>query len=123
MDKLDILLAGAIVATFAAYALPVDAETYVSVGPPEPRIEHFEPRAGQVVIPGVWEWRHGKHEWLAGHYAAARKGYHYQGDHWVMHEHNQWTMQRGGWSRDSDGGGMGKGMGDHMDGRSNGPRR
>ena len=75
MDKLDILLAGAIVATFAAYALPVDAETYV------------------------------------------------QGDHWVMHEHNQWTMQRGGWSRDSDGGGMGNGMGDHMDGRSNGPRR
>src|SRR5580765_1811998 len=47
------------------------------------RAEQHENRAGYVWVPGVWHWNHGKHEWVAGHQVAERKGYHYENDRWV----------------------------------------
>jgi hypothetical protein len=111
------ILAGLI----AAILLPsyAAAEVYISIDPPARRIEHFDARPGYVVVPGVWEFRNGKHEWVAGHYVAERKGYRYQGDRWVRHDNDQWTMQRGGWSRDSDG----DGTPDRLDSHPYDPRR
>ena len=111
------LLAGLI----AALLLPsyAAAEVYISIDPPARRVEHFAPRPGYIVVPGVWEWRNNKHEWIAGHYVAERQGYRYQNDRWVRHDNDQWTMQRGGWSRDSDH----DGVPDRLDSHPNDPRR
>jgi hypothetical protein len=119
MPNHKILLAGAMVASFAGMSLPSYADIYVSIDPPANRVEHFEPRSGYAVVPGVWEYRNGKHEWVGGHYVAARKGYHYEGDRWVQRHGNQWTMQHGGWARDSDG----DGVPNRSDGHPSDPRR
>jgi hypothetical protein len=101
---LKTLLAGAIVGSFAGFSLPSYAEDlYINVDPPARRAEKFERRPGHVWAPGVWEWRNGKHEWVAGHYVPERKGYRYEADRWVQHDNQKWTLQRGGWSRDSEG--------------------
>jgi WXXGXW repeat (2 copies) len=114
------LLAGAMIAALGGFSLPsYAASVYINVDPPAPRSERFEPRAGYVVVPGAWEWRNGKHEWTAGHYVAERKGYNYQPDRWVQHDNKKWTMQQGGWSRDSDG----DGVPDRLDNHPNDPRR
>ncbi len=113
------LLAGAVFASCLGFAAPSYAAVYVNIGPPEPRAEHFEPRSGYVVIPGVWVWRNGKHQWVGGHYVAAKKGYHYQADRWVKHDNDKWTMQRGSWQRDSDH----DGVPDRADAHPNDPRR
>jgi hypothetical protein len=49
---------------------------------------------------------------------AERKGYRWERDRWVQHD-NRWTMQHGGWSRDSDG----DGTPDRVDSQPNNPRR
>jgi hypothetical protein len=97
------ILAGAMIASFAGFALPSYASVYITLDPPARRVENLEPRQGQVIVPGVWEYRNGKHEWRPGHYVAEKQGYQYQPDRWVQHDNRKWTMQRGGWSRDSDG--------------------
>jgi hypothetical protein len=113
------LLAGLVAASFVAFAAPSYAEVYISIDPPARRVEKYEVRPGQVWVPGVWEWRNKKHEWREGHYVAERQGYRYQPDRWVQHDNKKWTMQRGGWSRDSDG----DGTPDRLDNRPNDPRR
>lgn len=113
------LLAGALVATFAGFALPSYADFYVTIDPPVRRVEHMEPRSGFVIVPGNWEWRRGRHHWVAGHYVAERQGYRYRNDRWVQHSNNKWTMQRGGWSHDRDG----DGVSDRADNHPNDPRR
>lgn len=114
------LLAGAMVASFAGFSLPSYAEDiYITVDPPARRIEKFENRPGHFWVPGVWEWRNGKHQWVVGRHVAERKGYRWQSDRWVRHDNDKWTMQRGGWSRDSDG----DGTPDRLDNRPNDPRR
>lgn len=114
------LLAAAIAATLAGFALPsLAADLYINIGPPERRIERVETRAGYLWVPGAWEYKNGKHEWNKGRLVAERKGYRYQSDRWVTHNDNQWTFQRGGWNRDSDG----DGTPDRMDSQPNNPRR
>lgn len=112
------VLAGAMAAAFVAFSVPAFAEVYISIDPPARRVEHFDARPGYIIVPGVWDYRNGKHEWVAGHYEAERKGYRYQNDRWVKHD-NGWTMQHGGWSRDSDG----DGTPDRLDNAPNNPRR
>lgn len=115
------LLAGAMAASFAGFSLPTyaAADVYITLDPPARRVERFEPREGQVFVPGNWAYRHGKYEWVPGRYVAERHGYRYQSDRWVQHDNNKWMMQRGGWSRDSDG----DGVPDNRDNQPNNPRR
>jgi hypothetical protein len=99
------LLAGAMAAALTSFTLPAFAEAsiYIDVAPPAPRYEHFDPRPGFVIAPGYWDYNNGKHEWVGGRYVAERKGYRYEGDRWVQHDNNKWTMQHGGWTRDGEG--------------------
>ncbi len=120
MVNRKILLAGAIAASFAGFSLPsYAADLYINMDPPMRRVEHMDARPGYVVVPGVWSWRNGRHVWVPGRYVAEREGYRYQNDRWVKHDNNKWTMQRGGWSRDSDG----DGVPDRQDSQPNNPRR
>jgi hypothetical protein len=119
MKSRNKVLAALVAASFGAIALPTYAEIYINVEPPQRRAEQHENRAGYVWVPGVWHWNHGKHEWVAGHQVAERKGYHYENDRWVKHDNDKWTMQRGGWSHDSDG----DGIPDNRDNHPNDPRR
>jgi YXWGXW repeat-containing protein len=116
-----ILFAGAVAASLASFTLPAvaAASVYIDIAPPAPRIEHFDARPGYVVAPGYWGWKNGKHHWVEGRYVAERKGYRYENDRWVQHDNNKWTMQRGGWSRDSDG----DGVPDRQDNHPNNPHK
>lgn len=114
------LPAGLIALSFAAIAAPSYArDIYVTTDPPARRVERMEPRAGFVVVPGNWQWRNNSHHWVPGRYVAERKGYNYRGDRWVQHDNRRWTMQRGGWSRDTDG----DGTPDRSDARPGNPNR
>ena len=80
VTRQKLLLAG-IAATFAGFALPSLAEDhYVTIDPPARRMEKYEMRPGHVWVPGAWQWRNGKHEWVPGHHIAERKGYRYAPD-------------------------------------------
>jgi hypothetical protein len=119
MDNSKRLLAGLVAAGFAVLALPASAEVYINIDPPARRDETHENRAGYIWIPGAWQWKNNKHHWVPGRYLAERKGYRWEHDRWVRHDNNKWTMQRGGWSRDSDG----DGVPDRNDAQPNNPRR
>jgi hypothetical protein len=120
MKSRNNVVAALVAASFAAMALPTYAEEiYINIDPPHRRAEQHENRAGYVWVPGVWQWNSGKHEWVAGHQVAVRKGYHYENDRWVKHENDKWIMQRGGWSLDSDR----DGVPDRLDNHPNDPRR
>jgi YXWGXW repeat-containing protein len=113
------LIAGALAASFASATLPALAEVYISIDPPARRAEHFDPRPGYVVVPGSWNYNKGKYEWHDGRYVPEKKGYAYQNDRWVLHDNNKWTMQRGGWSKDTDH----DGTPDNKDKYPNNPRK
>jgi hypothetical protein len=114
------LIAASMVAAFAAASIPAFADLYVSIDPPARRVEHMEARSGYIIVPGSWQWRNGKHHWVEGRYEAERPGYRYENDRWVQNSHNnKWTMQHGGWSRDSDH----DGVPDRQDNHPNDPRR
>ena len=40
------------------------------------------PRVGYVWAPGFWDWRHGRHIWVKGHYERERRGYHWNPTRW-----------------------------------------
>ena len=108
MKKL--IIAGVVAATFGAAALPAAAKTnvdfIVNVAPPPLR---YEPvvvsRVGYVWVPGYWDWRHGRHYWVAGQYARHRAGYVYEPARWVENG-GRWHYTRPVWrahDRDGDG--------------------
>src|SRR5258708_19931482 len=95
------LFFAAIATTFAGFALPSFADDiYVTVDPPARRVERYEMRPGQVWVPGVWMWNNGKHEWRAGHYVAARKGYRYTPHRSVLHHESRGAYPHRRWERD-----------------------
>jgi len=112
-------LLGALIVSASAFALPSFADVYIDLAPPRPRVERYEPRAGYAWIPGNWQWKNGRHDWVAGHYVADRKGYRYEGDRWVQNDKNKWGYQHGGWSYDRDG----DGTPDRTDRAPNNPNR
>jgi hypothetical protein len=112
MNARKLLLATLVAGTLGA-ALPAAARTtvdfYVNVPPPAPLYEAVPaPRAGFVWVPGYWEWRHGRHFWVGGHWLRERRGYYYAPGAWVTRGGRYyWNApgwhRRGGGDRDHDG--------------------
>ena len=66
-----------------------------------------------------WDWRHGRHVWVRGHWEHERRGYVYHAPTWVERD-GHWEMVRGNWARgDNDHDGVPNGM----DAHPNNPRR
>ncbi len=109
MKKL-IVIGSLAAATLGAAALPAAARTnvdlIVDVAPPAPLFEPVVvPRAGFVWVPGYWDWRHGRHYWVRGHYMRHRPGYYYEPARWVDYG-GRWHYTRPLWrpgDRDGDG--------------------
>lgn len=95
-----ILIATVIATSFASVPLASMARTIViREAPPPPRDEPVpQLRRGYVWAPGHWEWRHGKHVWVAGHQVRARRGHHWQADQWVE-RNGRWEYRPGRWAR------------------------
>jgi hypothetical protein len=72
---------------------------YIRVAPPPPRYERT-PRArrGYVWVPGYWNWRGDRHEWIRGTWMRERSGYVYAQPNWVQRD-GQWFMEQGRWER------------------------
>ncbi len=108
MKKL--IIASLIAATFGAAALPAAARTnvdlIVNVGPPALQYEPVVvPRVGYSWVPGYWDWRHGRHYWVTGHYVRHRPGYVYEPARWAEYD-GRWRYTRPIWrpyDRDGDG--------------------
>lgn len=89
--------------TLATAPTPAQAQIYVQIGPPAPRVEQVPPpRRGYVWSPGHWEWRGNQHVWIQGNYLRARPGYAYRPAEWHQRG-DRWEMQRGGWDQDRRG--------------------
>jgi hypothetical protein len=88
-------------ASLAGTALPAAAahvDLFVDIAPPPVRYEAVPaPRLGYVWAPGVWEWRHGRHVWLGGHWLRARHGYVYEPAHWVL-VNGRWSWRPAVWA-------------------------
>jgi hypothetical protein len=117
-----ILIASLIATSFAAVPLTSFAQRTIVIreAPPPPR-EEAQPqlRRGYVWVPGHWEWRHGKHVWVAGHQVRARRGHHWEADRWVE-RNGRWELRRGRWVRgDRDG----DGVPNRLDSRPNNPNK
>ena len=96
------LIVATIFATALGAALPAAAahvDFFVNVAPPAPVYEVVPaPRVGWVWAPGFWEWRHGRHVWVAGHWVRERRGYIYTPGAWVLRDgHYYWHQPR--WER------------------------
>jgi len=108
MKKL--VVASLVAATFAGAAFPAAARTnvdlIVNVAPPPARYEVVPaPHAGFAWVPGYWEWRHGRHFWVGGHYLRHRPGYVYEPARWIEHD-GRWHYANPVWrvhDRDGDG--------------------
>ena len=120
MKKL--IVATLVSATLGAAAWPAAAhsnvEFFVNAPPPPVRYEPvFAPRVGFVWVPGYWDWRHGRHHWVRGHYLRHRPGYVYVPARWAEHD-GRWRYARPVWrAGDRDG------YGDRYDRFPDGPYR
>ena len=102
--KVSTLLA---VVALAASALPAAAQVSVNihvpgliqVAPPAPRYEPMPgPRAGQVWVPGRWQWNERAYVWRTGFWQAARPDYAYAPGRWVQAD-GGWRWMEGNWRR------------------------
>jgi hypothetical protein len=91
-----ICLAGCIVAPVRPYG----GAEYVTVAPPEARVEVIgvAPAPGYFWIGGYWGWVGGRHEWVPGRWEAPRPGYRWVPHAWA-HEERGWRMHEGHWER------------------------
>jgi hypothetical protein len=69
----------------------------IRIAPPEPRYERI-PRArhGYVWVPGYWNWRGNRHEWVRGTWMPERPGYVYAQPSWRQRD-GQWYLEQGRW--------------------------
>lgn len=102
MLKTGFIAAALAVASLGAATTPAVAATSITVqvGPPPAPLYEAAPRMrpGQVWVPGHWEWRGHRHEWVAGYFMRARPGYHYVQPTYVRYG-NRWDYKPGHWSR------------------------
>jgi hypothetical protein len=97
MKKL--IVAGVVAVALGSVSIPAAArvDLFVNIAPPPPVVEVVPvPRVGFVWVPGFWDWRHGGHHWVAGHYVRHRPGYVYERERWVQHG-GRWAYTHPGW--------------------------
>jgi hypothetical protein len=97
MKKL--IVAGMVAVALGSVSIPAAArvDVFVNVAPPAPVVEVVPgPQVGFVWAPGFWEWRNGRHFWVAGHYIRHRPGYVYESGRWAEHG-GRWAFTRPGW--------------------------
>ena len=99
-----LVLGSLVAAALGSLALPAVARTnldfYVNIAPPPVYHEVIPaPRVGMVWVPGYWDWRYGRHYWVAGHWVRPRPGYYHEPVRW--HYRDGRYYRAGGW-RDSD---------------------
>ena len=102
MLKRQWLLAALVAASIGAISAPASAAVgiYLDVAPPAPRVEVVPaPRAGFVWAPGYWDYRHGRHAWVRGHWVRERHGMYWHPDRWEQLD-GRWVLQRGSWNRE-----------------------
>jgi len=96
-----------VAAALAAAALPAAAQVSVNinvpgliqVAPPAPRYEPMPgPRAGQVWVPGHWQWNERAYVWRTGYWQAARPDHAYAPGRWVQAD-GGWRWREGDWRR------------------------
>ena len=95
-------------AAFSPVAVAGPVNIDVRVGPPAPRYEAVPAsRPGHVWSPGHWQWRGGRHHWVAGQWLRERPGYVYTQPTWVQTQ-GRWHYYNGDWARrgDRDGDGI-----------------
>ena len=100
MFNRKLLLATLAVSSIGILPVPASAEVYIDVAPPAPRHEVIPAaRHGYVWAPGYWDWRHGRHVWVKGHWERERKGYYWHPSRWEQRE-GRWVFERGRWDRE-----------------------
>src|SRR5215469_16536053 len=97
-----LIIATLAAATLGSIAVPAAAayvDVFVDIAPPVAPVEVVPvPRVGYVWVPGVYEWRHHHHEWVAGHWVRARAGYVYHPAEWVQ-VNGRWHWHEAAWVR------------------------
>ncbi|VVE56941.1 putative signal peptide protein [Pandoraea horticolens] len=79
-------------------SLPVLADVTLQRGPPPPRFEdpHAAPK-GEFWVPGYWQWKDGRYDWVDGHTEPKRPGMRYTPPHWEETGDHEWTLRDGAW--------------------------
>ena len=94
------LLLGALVASsigFIPLQASADVGVFIDTAPPPPRHELIPaPRHGYVWAPGYWNWSHGRHHWVRGHWIRERRGMYWHPDRWESRD-GHWVLVHGGW--------------------------
>jgi hypothetical protein len=92
-------LAAASVVALSLMSAPAQAEIFIGIAPPEPRVEMVpQARLGYVWAPGYWAWRGHHHVWSDGHWVRARAGYRWTPDRWD-NDGGRWRYFQGHWER------------------------
>jgi YXWGXW repeat-containing protein len=102
MWKRKALFAALVASTLATFPLAAsaDREIIIDSAPPPPREEVVPaPRHGYVWAPGFWEWRHGHHVWVRGHWEREHRGMYWHPSRWSERE-GRWVFERGHWDRE-----------------------
>ncbi|MBR0655705.1 YXWGXW repeat-containing protein [Plastoroseomonas arctica] len=95
-------LAGGTIAGSLALAQDAQAQrgpVFVDRAPPPPRdTRELPPRRGYVAVPGHWQWRNNRHDWVRARHVPERRGYRYEGPAWQQ-EGERWRYSPGAWRR------------------------
>lgn len=118
-----LLIATLVAGALGSVVLPASsAVIVVQSSPPPPRSEVVPaPRRGYVWVPGYWDWKGKRHQWVKGNWVRARAGYTYRQPRWEE-RNGRWQLERGNWARgnrDRDG----DGVRNRDDRRPNNPNR
>ena len=102
MKRTQWILAVCATSALGSFAVPAAAHEaiFLDTAPPPARVEVLPaPRRGFVWAPGFWEWRHGRHVWVRGHWIRERHGMYWHPDRWVERD-GRWAYERGRWDRE-----------------------
>jgi hypothetical protein len=111
-----IITAALLAAALGGASVPAEADIYLRVAPPAPRVEVVPPaRRGYIWAPGHWDARGNRYYWVRGAWVRERRGFRYRAPRWTE-RNGRWYREDGGWARgDRDGDGAPNRMDAHPD--------